>query len=70
MMVGVEPAVVGVAEARERADVDHEAKVAKGVAPSSVTAVTGGDKRARAFDERACETAAEAYRHCPCCSKG
>src|SRR3954452_13846808 len=41
MMAGVEPAVVGVAEAVEGADVDHGADLAVRELPSSVTPVTG-----------------------------
>jgi hypothetical protein len=40
MMVGVEPAVIGVAEAVEGANVDHEPKVATGLFRSSVSGVT------------------------------
>jgi hypothetical protein len=39
-MVSVEPAVVGVAEAVEGANVDHAAKVATARNPSSVNGVT------------------------------
>lgn len=39
-MVGVKPAVVGVAEAAEWADVDHSTEVAVCDTASSVTAVT------------------------------
>jgi hypothetical protein len=40
VVVGIEPAVVRVAEAFEFADVDHEIEVAPGQPPSSVTPVT------------------------------
>jgi hypothetical protein len=40
MMAGVEPAVVGMAEAREFADIDHAVDLGRFAAPSSVRAVT------------------------------
>ena len=43
MMAGIEPAMVGMAERFEFADVDHEAKVAVLDAGSSINHVTAGD---------------------------
>jgi hypothetical protein len=40
MVAGVEPAVVGVAERSERADVDHAVKMASRAGASSVSHVT------------------------------
>jgi hypothetical protein len=47
MVAGVEPAVVGVAEAAEGSDVDHDADVGGSDGPSSVSHVTAAIGRTR-----------------------